>query len=108
MDPVMSQLARELADIIADVVASDGRVEACRDKARAAGFDMRVSLDAAITFVPLTAAGRADGQSLVPVGGVKALPAPRPSFEMTANDRRFLKSLRISADETTEKEKDVE
>lgn len=101
MDPVMSQLARELADIVAEVTAADSRVAACREKARAAGFDMRVSLDAAITFVPLSAAA-AESQALVPVGGVKALPAARPAFEMTANDRRFLKSLRISADETTE------
>ena len=32
--------------------------------------------------------------------------APRPSLEMSANDRRFLKSLRISADEAAEKEAD--
>jgi len=103
MDPVMNQLARELADVISAVVAEDSRVEACRDKARAAGYDMRVALDAAITFVPLP--GSTHSQSaLVPVSGVKALPAPKASLEMTANDRRFLKSLRISADETTEKE----
>ncbi len=103
MDPVMNQLARELADVISAVVAEDSRVEACRDKARAAGFDMRVALDAAITFVPLPGSAHAPG-ALVPVSGVKALPAPKASLEMTANDRRFLKSLRISADETTEKE----
>jgi hypothetical protein len=103
MDPVMNQLARELAEIVSAVVAADSRVEACREKARAAGFDMRVSLDAAITFVPLTAAGRSDNQALVPVSGVNVPPAPK-SLEMTANDRRFLKSLRISADEATEKE----
>ncbi len=103
MDSVMNQLARELAEIISTVVADDARVEACREKARAAGFDMRVALDAAVTFVPLNAAGAA-GQALVPVSGVKAVPAPGPHIEMTANDRRFLKSLRISADEATEKE----
>jgi hypothetical protein len=27
---------------------------------------------------------------------------PRRSFEVTANDRRFLRSLRIAADETAE------
>lgn len=104
MDSVMNQLARELAEIISTVVADDARVEACREKARAAGFDMRVALDAAVTFVPLNAAGAAAGQALVPVSGVRALPAPKPHIEMTANDRRFLKSLRISADEATEKE----
>lgn len=103
MDPVMNQLARELADVISAVVAADSRVEACRDKARAAGYDIRVALDAAITFVPLPGFTHAPG-ALVPVSSVKALPAPKASLEMTANDRRFLKSLRISADETTEKE----
>ena len=103
MDPVMNQLARELADVISAVVAEDSRVEACRDKARAAGYDMRVALDAAITFVPLPGSTHAHN-ALVPVSGVKTHPAPKASLEMTANDRRFLKSLRISADETTEKE----
>jgi hypothetical protein len=104
MDPVMNQMARELADIISAVVAGDTRVEACRDKARAAGYDMRVALDAAITFVPLAGPTQTNGMSLVPVSGVKAVAAPKASLDMTANDRRFLKSLRISADETTEKE----
>ncbi len=104
MDPVMNQMARELADVISAVVAGDTRVEACREKARAAGYDMRVALDAAITFVPLAGAGQAEGTALVPVSGVKVPPTPKAPLDMTANDRRFLKSLRISADETTEKE----
>jgi hypothetical protein len=104
MDPVMNQMARELADVISAVVAGDTRVDACREKARAAGYDMRVALDAAITFVPLAGASQAEGTALVPVSGVKPQQAPKASLDMTANDRRFLKSLRISADETTEKE----
>jgi len=106
MDPVMNQLARELVDVISTIAAADPRVESLREKARAAGFDLRVSLDAAVTFVPLAPATGTDRQTLVPVSGVKAVPAQKPSFEMTANDRRFLKSLRISADETTEKKAD--
>jgi len=98
MDPVMNQMARELADVISAVVAGDTRVDACREKARAAGYDMRVALDAAVTFVPLA------GTALVPVSGITVSPAPKASLDMTANDRRFLKSLRISADQTTEKE----
>lgn len=103
MDPVMNQLARALADVISAVMADDARIDACREQARAAGFDLRIALDAAITFVPLQGSAGASG-ALVPVSGVKALPARTPALEMTANDRRFLKSLRISADETTEKE----
>ena len=51
MDSLVNQLARELTEAIAAAVADDARVEACREKARAAGFDMRVSLDAVIGFI---------------------------------------------------------
>ena len=50
MDTLVNQLARELADAIAAAVADDARVEACREKARAAGLEMRVSLEAVIGF----------------------------------------------------------
>ncbi len=99
MDPVVNQLARDLVEAISAAVANDAHVEACRERAKAAGFEMRISLEAAIGFV-----SRADDASGRTVPGVKALPAPRASLEMTANDRRFLKSLRISTDETTGKE----
>jgi hypothetical protein len=91
-------MARELADAIAAAVAADSRIEALREKARAAGLDLRVSLEAVIGF-----ASRANATTTaVQKSAVKKLP-PR-QFEMTANDRRFLKSLRISADEEVKKE----
>jgi hypothetical protein len=95
MDSLVNQLARELTDAIAAAIADDARVEACREKARAAGLDMRVSLEAVIGFVDRSNAG--SGKAVV-------RKSARQSFEMSANDRRFLKSLRISADEPTEKE----
>jgi hypothetical protein len=94
MDSLMNQLAREMTEAIASVVARDPAIEACREKARAAGYDMKVSLETVIGF----------GDRGAAKGGAKARQSPRTSFEMSANDRRFLKSLRISADETTEKE----
>ena len=96
MDSVVNQLARELTDAISAAVAGDARVEACREKARAAGLELRVSLEAVIGFVDREKGTHQKGS------GRKA--AARQSFEMSANDRRFLKSLRISADEPTEKE----
>jgi hypothetical protein len=97
MDAVVNQLARELADAIAAAVADDARVEACREKARAAGLDMRVSLEAVIGF-----GNRTGTSTLQKVTAVKKTTARQ--LDMTANDRRFLKSLRISADEPTEKQ----
>ena len=99
MDALVNQLARELADAIAAAVADDSRVEACREKARAAGMDLRVSLEAVIGFVNRANAGATGTPKPV---GQKKLTARQ--LDMTANDRRFLKSLRISADEEAKKE----
>jgi hypothetical protein len=89
MDETMNRLARELADAIAAVVSSSPQVEACRERARAAGFDLQVSLEAVVGFAPRVAA---DG---------KTRPA-RKTPEMTQNDKRFLRSLRIAPDEPAE------
>lgn len=99
MDSLMNQLAREITDAIAAVVASDPGVEACREKARAAGLDMRVSLETVIGFAekPTEPGAKATAAKLKPA-------APKANFEMSANDRRFLKSLRIASDESAEKE----
>jgi hypothetical protein len=96
MDSLVNQLARELTEAISAAVADDARVEACREKARAAGLELRISLEAVIGFVDRDKGSHAKGSS--------RKSAARQSLEMSANDRRFLKSLRISADEPTEKE----
>jgi hypothetical protein len=99
MDPVINQLARDMVEAISAAVADDTRVEASLERAREAGYDLKVTLEASIGF-----ASRAQGHVPPLPPGVKALPPARPPIEITTNDRRFLKSLRISADEPTEKE----
>ena len=101
MDDVVNRLARELADAIAAAVADDPQVEACREKARAAGFEMRVTLEAVVGFV-----NRAEktGGAIAKVTTPAKMVAARRSFDMTANDRRFLRSLRIAADEAKKEE----
>lgn len=100
MDDVVNRIARELSDAIAAAVAEDARVEACRERARAAGFELKISLEALIGFANRTAPG---ALARVPASQ-KALRIERRVFEMSATDRRFLRSLRIAADETQEKE----
>ena len=97
MDEVVNRFARELAEAIATAVAHDPRVETCRARARAAGFEMRVSLEATVGFV---SRGTAAATARVLVPAVPA--AARGALEMSASDRRFLRSLRIAAHETTE------
>ncbi len=110
MDDV-NRFARELAAAIAAAVAENPEVEACRERARTAGYEMKVTLEAVVGFVtrgadkdkdkdkdkgkekekgaPVSAKVTAASRALV----------PRKAAEMTANDRRFLRSLRIAADE---------
>src|SRR5258708_14635237 len=97
MDDVVNRLARELADAIAAAVAENPQVEACREKARAAGFEMKVTLEAVVGFVSRSQQSSALAKVAAPARGVP----PRPKFEVTANDRRFLRSLRIAAGRTT-------
>jgi hypothetical protein len=108
MDDVVNRIAKELSDAIAAAVGEDARVEACREKARAAGFEMRVSLEAVIGFVSRTQSGTLARTALPAPAQPKTAAVPvqqqRRQFEISANDRRFLRSLRIAADETQEKE----
>jgi hypothetical protein len=103
MDDVVNRLAKELSDAIAAAVADDQRVEACRERARAAGFELKISLEAVIGFANRTNPG-AGAIARVPPVQKGARAAERRAFEMSANDRRFLRSLRIAADETQEKQ----
>jgi hypothetical protein len=94
MDDTLSRLARELAEAIAAAVAADAQVEACRERARAAGYELQVSLEAVVGFAPRQAQAGKDP-------GARAR-APRKPFDINQNDRRFLKSLRIAPDNTVE------
>ena len=99
MDDVVNRFAKELADAIAAAVAENAEVEACRAKAREAGFDMRVTLEAVVGFV-----NRTNGTAVKRITAPSRLLPGRRAFDLTANDRRFLRSLRIGCDETVPKE----
>jgi hypothetical protein len=92
MEDVQNRFARELADAIATAVAQSADVESCRERARAAGFDLKVTLEATVGFASRGGAEGAEAAAPVADGEPKHL-------EITANDRRFLRSLRIAADE---------
>jgi hypothetical protein len=100
MDDVVNRFARELADAIAAAVAENPQVEACREKARAAGFEMKVTLEAVVGFVNRTQQTAALAKVAAPARPAREV--QKKNFEVTANDRRFLRSLRIAADETIE------
>jgi hypothetical protein len=96
MDDVVNRFAKELADAIAAAVAENAQVEACRAKAREAGFDMRVTLEAVVGFV-----SRNNGAVVTKITTPARLLPARKAFDLTTNDRRFLRSLRIGVDEAS-------
>jgi len=108
MDDVVNRFARELADAIAAAVAESPAVEACRERARAAGYEMKVSLEAVVGFVSRGQDKDKEKGATVPanVSAASRALAPRQAVEMTANDRRFLRSLRIAADDAKVEETD--
>ena len=108
MDDVVNRFARELADAIAAAVADNPEVEACRERARTAGYEMKVTLEAVVGFV--TRAQEKDKEkarrSATTAAQTSKALVPRKAAEMTANDRRFLRSLRIAADDAKVEETD--
>jgi hypothetical protein len=102
MDDTVNRLAKELAQAIAAAVQSDPNVEACRAKARAAGYELHLSIDAEVGFASrmkptgLVRSRRVSGQA----GTMWARKTTQR--ELTASDRLFLKSLRIAPDEIPE------
>ena len=93
MDDVVNRIARELSDAIAAAVAEDARVEACRERARAAGFEMKVTLEAVIGFVNRTQPGALAKVGAPQQRGPRRAPQPRderqrPPLPALAADRR--------------------
>ena len=104
MDDVVNRFARELADAIAAAVADNAEVEACKSRVRAAGYEMKVTLEAIVGFVNRNEAPTSVQDGPASVTAAARVAGPKQTAEMTTNDRRFLRSLRIAADDATVEE----
>ncbi len=98
MDEAVTRYAHELVEAIASAVTHDPKVDACRQRARAAGYELRVTLEALVGFASRRPAARAHGATPPPPRDAN----PRRPFEISASDRRFLRTLRIGVDEAAE------
>src|SRR5258708_36570081 len=98
MDDVVNRMARELSDAIAAAVAEDARVEAVRERARAAGFEMKVSLEAVLGFVNRTQPG-ALARTVQPPQKAPPPQQQNPQFRISATHQRSAAPLRMPADE---------
>ncbi len=98
---VANKFAKEMAEAIAAAIAANEQVEAVREKARNAGFDLRISLEAKVGFV-----NRHSGVSVTKITTPSRMITGSKAFDLTTNDRRLLHSLRIGAGEAPAKEAD--
>ena len=99
MDEAANRYAQELIDAISAAISVDAEVQACRARAKAAGWDINVSIEAQVRPVDVGQLSAVTRAAAPP--SRRLLPAAR-TYEVTAADRRFLRSLRIAADTTTE------
>ena len=101
MDDVVNRLAAELIEAIRAAVEGNDGVAACHARARDVGFEMKVTLEATIGFGNRIEKDTPVSTALATTRGSKN---HRVAAQVTANDRRFLRALRIAADEAQHKE----
>lgn len=107
LDNHLKQLLRELGHAINDTVSDSTRITDAISEVRAAGFDIVLKLDATIGLA------RRDGDTKITSNDRRFLESlhiqvdheilqeegETPKFDMTPQDLRFLKSLKISHDD---------
>jgi hypothetical protein len=108
LDDHLKQLLRELGHAINDTVSESGRISEAISDVRSAGFDIVLKLDATIGLA------RRDGDDTKITTNDRRFLESRhiqleqeilqeereePKFEMTPQDMRFLKSLKITLDD---------
>ena len=109
LDDRMKQLLRELGHAINDSVSDSERIAEAISSVRAAGFDIVLKLDATIGLARRQASGRENDDRRIGASWSRCTSRWTSSrskknrceskLEMTAQDIKFLKSLKISFDE---------
>jgi hypothetical protein len=97
MDEAANRYAQELMDAISAAIAGDAEVQACRARAKAAGFELNVAVEAQIRPVEAARTAPVVKSAAAAPQTRRLLPAAK-SYEITAADRRFLRSLRIASE----------
>ena len=92
MDEAVNRFTDELIDAITAAIGRDSKVLACQRRAREAGLDLRLNLEA--KAVPLESCQAAAAG----VASPRRSGAVSRGYVITAADRRFLRSLRISVE----------
>lgn len=95
-EDAIDRIGQELMAAIEAALAADPRVQACLHEARAAGIGFRVALNDGRRAA---SRARADAEEPAAAGAARPGMKAAPADSVTESDRRFLRSLRIAADE---------
>ncbi len=93
MNQRLKQLMKELGEAINESLAESEQIAEVISKIKAGGYDVFLVLEATIGF------NKHEDQSAGKPSLVGSGRKSGPEFKITANDAKFLKSLRISADD---------
>lgn len=92
MDKHLEKLIRALGEAINDTVNESAEVNTAMERIRAAGYDVFLVLEATIAFNEKTAESQGEALTL------KATPLEERLAEISDEDRRFLRALKIKFD----------
>jgi len=95
VDEAVNRFARDLIDAITAAIGRDPKVLACQRRAREAGVELKLAFEA-------NAVSHEGVDEPTAAAPLRRPPAVSRAYEITAADRRFLRSLRIAVDESEE------
>jgi hypothetical protein len=93
-DEKVSQTVRNLEKSIEQAIGRSPQVEECLTRLRNQGYEVALLLQATLVYAPL---GELDESHVETVAGVSE--DDDAEFRMSTLDRKFLRSLKIAADE---------
>ena len=89
----MKQRMKELGDAINQTLANSDQIAEVISRIKAEGYDVFLVLEATVGY------SQANGEADSADNDASDAPIAVPQLTVTANDRRFLKSLRIAVDD---------
>ena len=92
----MKQRMKELGDAINQTLANSDQIAEVISRIKAEGYDVFLVLEATVGYSQANGEGDAEDSEF------PNLQVSVPQLTVTANDRRFLKSLRIAVDDQTQ------
>lgn len=92
MNPRLKQMMKELGEAINESLSESEQIAEAIARIKAGGYDVFLVLEATIGF------NKRDEQPVAASGGAASRHRGEPEFQVSAQDMKFLKSLRISLD----------